>query len=299
MEITSIITNEKVLPAVIAAVTTVVVFFLTLLTKNFIDTRVLSSKLETEHRFDQRKKIKEVLAKHKVHLLSAAENLNHRMWNFAKNHSEDWINVEGNFLTEQYYIHSFAYRILCLFTWINQVQKDMIYLDTTIAQKQDLEFIKFLKIFPQIFCDLTFIEGQNANGNYAVDHFFRNNFDELSKCLQGENGIKSYDVFIKDLSQPNKNLIKLLEFLDGISPSENRKRWDRLHCLNITLIVFLNNYGYDFQKTNTAKIEEVLTIPKISNSLKNYFNLLREYNLHTNKEVKKIEKIAKKYFQSN
>lgn len=296
MEIPSIITNEKIFPAVIAAVTTVIVFFLTLLTKNFIDTRVLSSKLETEHKFDQRKKIKEVLAKHKVHLLSAAEILNHRMWNFSKNHNKGWINVQGNFFSEQYYIHSFAYRILCLFTWINQIQKDMIYLDTTIAQKEDLEFIKFLKIFPQIFFDLTFIEGQNANGNYAVDHFFRNNFDELSRCLQGVNGIKSYDVFIEDLVQPDKNLIQLLKFLDGICPLENRKRWDRLHCLNITLIIFLNNYGYDFQKTNVDKLEKILTIPKTSNFLKNYFHLLKEYNLHTNKEVKKIEKIAKKHF---
>ncbi|PAM93426.1 hypothetical protein B4N84_17940 [Flavobacterium sp. IR1] len=296
MEITSIITNEKIIPAVIAAFTTIVVFFLTLLTKNFIDTRILSSKLETEHKFDQRKKIKEVLAKHKVHLLSAAEILNHRMWNFSKNHSKGWIDVQGDFLTEKYYLHSFAYRILCLFTWINQVQKDMIYLDTTIAQKEDLEFIKFLKIFPQIFCDLTFIEGQNADGNYAVDHFFRNNFDELSRCLQGTNGLKSYDVFIEDLSPSDKNLIQLLKFLDGICPLENRKRWDRLHCLNITLIIFLNNYGYDFQKTKTDKIKKILTIPKTSSLLKNYFDLFKEYNLDTNKEVKKVKKIAQKYF---
>jgi hypothetical protein len=296
MEIISIIHNEKVLPAVISAVTTVAVFFLTLMTKKFIDTRVLSSKLETEHKFDQRKKIKEVLAKHKVHLLSAAENLNHRMWNFSKNHDKGWIKVNGDFKAEKYYLHSFAYRILCLFTWINQVQSDMIYLDTTIAQKQDLEFIKFLKIFPQIFCNLTFIEGVDADGNDAIDHFFRNNFDELSRCLQGEKSIKSYDEFVEDLAQPDKNLIQLLQFLDGISPLEDRKRWDRLHCLNITLIIFLNNYGYDFQKTGIDKIEKILTIPKTSSLLKNYFNLLEEYNLHTNKEAKKIQNIAKKYF---
>lgn len=298
-EIITFLTGEKVFPALISAITTVVVFFLTLLSKNYIDTRILSSKLETEHKFDQRKKIKEVLAKHKVHLLSACENLNHRMWNFAKNYEKGWIQIGGNYTVENYYLHTFAYRILCLYAWINKIQKEMIFLDTTIATKEDLEFIKFLKVFPQIFCDLTFIEGKNAKGDYAVDHFFRDNFEQLPTCIMSEVELKSYTEFIQNLSFINKDLKSLFEFLDGISPNEKRKRWDRLHFLNLTLIIFLNNYGYDFQQTNEKKIEEILSIPKTSAHLESYFAVLKEYHLDKNKQVKIIEKIAKKYYLKN
>lgn len=296
-ELYTFLTGEKVFPAVISAITTIVVFFLTLLSKNYIDTRILSSKLETEHKFDQRKKIKEVLAKHKVHLLSACESLNHRMWNFAKNHDKNWISVEGDYGDEHYYIHTFVYRILCLYAWISKIQKEMIYLDTTIATKEDLEFIKFLKVFPQIFCDLTYVEGENASGDYAIDHFFRNNFEQLPRNILTDEGVKPYVNFIEDLQYMDKDLISLFRFLDGISPNEYRRRWDRLHFLNLTLIIFLNNYGYDFQQTDESKIEEVLTIPKVSTHLENYFAFLKEYRLDKNKHVKIVEKIAKKYYQ--
>jgi len=79
LNITEFLTNEKVFPVIISAVTTVVVFFLTLLSKNYIDTKILRSKLDTEHKFSQQKQIKEVLAKYKVHLLTACEDFNHRM----------------------------------------------------------------------------------------------------------------------------------------------------------------------------------------------------------------------------
>lgn len=44
-------------------------------------------------------------------------------------------------------------------------------------------------------------------------------------------------------------------------------------------------------------MEEAITKPKVSSYLKNYFTLLKEYRLNDNKEVVKLEKIAKKYYQ--
>ena len=214
-------------------------------------------------------------------------------WNFGKNHEKNWIKSSK----EDYYYHSFVYRIVCVYAWIKIIQKDMIFLDTTIATKEDLEFIKFLKIFPQIFCDLTIIEGKNAEGNYAVDHFFRNNFELFSDSVITGDGVITYADFIKHLRTSKKDLEQLFLFLDGISPLEQRSRWDRLHLLNLTLIVFLNNYGYDFQQTDEAKIEIILTRPKVSVHLKQYFNYLKKYRLNDNKHVIRLEKTARKYFK--
>jgi hypothetical protein len=287
------LTNEKVLPVIISAVTTVVVFFLTLLTKNYVDTKILRSKLDAEHKFDQRKKIKEVLARHKVHLLTACEDFNHRMWNFANKHQEEWLHVEGDFYNKHYYFHSFVYRHLAIFAWTKKIQKEMIYLDTTIADKEDLEFVKFLNIFPRMFCDLTFLEGLNADGNKTDDHFFRNEFDLLADNLILNTGVKSFSEYMDELKTIGPKINRLFLFFDSVSPNEDRKRWDRLHFFHLTVLMFLNNYGYDFQITNDEKLKKVLTNPKKSKHLDNYFNFLSEYHLMDNKPIKNLKKLAK------
>ncbi|RLJ69575.1 hypothetical protein [Pedobacter alluvionis] len=298
-EIKNIIQHYTLNPiqiALLSVVVSVITFLITNYLKNIFENKLLQRKLEIEHKFDQQKKIKEVLAKNKVHLLTACEDLNHRMWNFANCYKEGWLNIKGDFANHHYYFHSFAYRFLAVYAWIKKTQKEMIFLDTTIATKNDMEFIKFLKVFPQIFCDLTFLEGKNADGNYADDHFFRNVFELLPDCIILENGIKSFSEYTDAVPNLQDCLKELYVALDGTSPDENRKRWDRLHLLNLTLIIFLNKYGYDFQRTDVKKMEEAVTKPKVSSYLKNYFTLLKEYRLGDSAEVLKLEKIAKKYY---
>ncbi|MEL1244458.1 hypothetical protein AAEO56_09315 [Flavobacterium sp. DGU11] len=285
--------NDKVLPVFISAITTVLVFFLTLFTKNFIDTRILRSKLNTEHKFDQRKKIKEVLAKNKVHLLIACEDFNYRMWNFENNYNQNWLNVQRvDYLnTDRYYFHSFIYRFLAVFAWTKKIQKEMIYLDTTIATRDDLDFIKFLNVFQCMFCDLTFMEGLQANAD-GSDHFYKNTFDKYAYCLITDDGIKSYSEYIKDLSNNNELLDDLFVYFEGMSPLESRKRWDRFHLFHLSILIFLNKYGYDYQKTGSKKIKYILEHPKRSDYLPNFFNLLKDYCLDRNNKVIEIQKIS-------
>lgn len=295
----SIFTNETIVSVGISAITTIIVFFLTLLTKRWSETKVLSSKLETEHKFEQRKKIKNVLAKNKVHLISACEDLNHRYWNFANNHQEQWLHIDGDFQTDHYYFHSFVYRFLAVFAWVEKIKKEIIFLDTTIATKKDLEFIKFINLFSRLFCDLTFVEGLNANGNIAYDHFYRNRFDQFAQVLITSNGVKSFSEYKNDIEKNSNKLKGLYFFFDGLSPNENRKRWDRMHFFHLTIIAFLNNYGYDFQVTDKIKIKQVLEKPKCCKYLDNYFNFLSEYHIENNKVIKQIKDIAKEVQLAN
>ena len=287
-------TLDKFEVALISVVVSILTFLVTSWLKNYFQTKLHIRNLESEHTFSERKKIKEVLAKNKIHLLTACEDLNHRMWNFAKTHGEQWMKVNGDYVNDHHYFHSFMYRILKVYAWIKIIQKEMIFLDTTIATKQDLEFIKFLRIFPQIFCDLSFVEGKNADGSIAKDHFFRNQFDLFPDAIIKGDDVKSFSSYMEDVRYTQQDLLQLYRYLDGISPNEeNRKRWDRLHLLNLTLIAFLNNYGYDFQQTDDKKFREVLTEPKLCSYTQNLFKLFKEYHLDDNKEIKKLEKVYK------
>lgn len=279
--------------ALISAVVSVITFLITHWVKNYFDKKLHLGKLRTDHKFQEQKKIKEAIAKYKVHLVSACEDLNHRFWNFARNHQEPWMNTSGNYQNESHYFHSFAYRILAVFAWIKKIEKEMIFLDTTIADKQDLEFIKFLKIFPQIFSNLTFLGGTNPNGTNAVDHFFRNSFEMLPDSIIVNDKVQSYGEFVATLSNTSNALKPLYIFLENVSPNESRLRWDRLHLFHITLLLFLNNYGYDFQITSEDKIKTVLQNPRKSTLLLNFLSFLKEYHIEENKEVKKMTKIIK------
>lgn len=288
------INNEKLIPVIVSAITTVIVFFLTLFTKNYVDTKILRSKLDIEHKFDQRKKIKEVLAKNKIHLLTACEDFNHRMWNFSNKYTECWLKVDGDYLNTHYYFHSFVYRHLAIFAWTKKIQNEMIFFDTTIAGKEDLEFVKFLNVFSRMFCDLTFLEGLKADGSKTEDHFFRNEFNLFADNLITTTGVKSFSEYDNDLQAVGQKINRLFLFFDGLSPNENRKRWDRLHFFHLTVLMFLNNYGYDFQFTNNEKLKQVLTHPKKSAFLDNYFNFLKEYHLMDNRQIKNLKRIADK-----
>lgn len=72
-------------------------------------------KLDKTHEHEQRKKIKEVISKNKVNIIDAAESLNHRMWNFGDNYSEGWHVKNDRKIDSQYYLYSFAYRLLDFF----------------------------------------------------------------------------------------------------------------------------------------------------------------------------------------
>ncbi|MCC9018747.1 hypothetical protein [Flavobacterium lipolyticum] len=279
----------------ISIIVSILTFFITNWFKNYFQNKLLQRKLEIEHKFNEGKKIKETLAKYKIHFINACEDFNHRCKNLTKNHQENWLKRDRDYNNEYYYYHSFVYKTLVLFAWIKKIQKEMIYLDTTIASKEDLEFVKFLNVFPEILCDLALIEGEKADGNRMKDHFFRVYFEQWSDCVIENDNLKTYTVFIQELPENQQNLSILFRFFDGLSPLEDRKRWDRLHMLHLTIIVFLNNYGYDFQKTSKEKMREIITKPKVSAYLKNYFIFLDKYLLLKNKEVLNLQKITEGY----
>lgn len=166
--------DPKIQAAVISALVSVITVLLSFLLKSFYERHFHIFKLESEHEYEQRKKIKEVIAKHKTQLLDAADSLNHRLWNFSANHSRDWHTSQNlKLLPQHYYLASFTYRMLAFFAWLRKIEGEMVYLDSTVATKQDLNFVKYLKLFPQLMCDVALFDGLDYNGEYSKDHFLK------------------------------------------------------------------------------------------------------------------------------
>ena len=290
--------SPQAIAAIVAAITSIVTLLLTFLTKNFIEKRLLTFRLNKEHEFAQRKKIKNVLASNKSHLLNACEDLNLRLWNFGKPEHYKWLKINGNFVEKNnYYFHSFSYRILAVYAWMHKIQVELIHLDTTIASKDDMEFIKFMKFYGRIFSDTDFFKGYDDNYDYnnQTDHIFKNNLDELYQSITENNKILSFNEYLEKV--PNLHEEKLFVFyrlIDGTNSTENRLRWQWFQILKMLNLAFLNSYGYDYQQTSKKKMLIARNTPIKSKLNDNFIFLLKEHKLEKQREIKKLIILLKK-----
>jgi hypothetical protein len=276
--------------ALIAAVTALITTLLSFLTKSWIEKNIFISKLESEHKYEQQKNLKVLLAKNKMQLLNIAEQFNHRLWNFSENYRENWLNVNHNYKQGNYF-KSFVYRFIAFFAYIRRIEIELIFIDSTFASKKDLEFIKFLRTFPQLFSDVKLFEGFDYNKSIATDHFFRNNFEQMVDSFIKQNKVIGYNDYLENIDKNNQCISSICSFFDGLTPEEERFRWDLIQLFHITLIGFLNTYGYDFQYTSKTKILYIIETPRKSRLLRNYKTIMIRNKLVDNREIKKILKL--------
>jgi len=280
----------KILVALISAAVSLVTVLLSFLLKAWFERHFIIFKLESEYEYEQKKKTKEIIAKNKTTLLDAAESLNYRLWNFSENYVNNWHYTEDiSTIPKQYYLSSFSYRILSFFALVHKTEKEMIYLDTTVASPTDLYFLKFLKFFTQVMCDDTLYNGLGYDSNVASDHFFRNHLVQMCECFWDKEKLMTFSDYKSDHQDCLQKTIHMPKFINGINPNEDRLRWDRLQSLHFVLIMFLNAFGYDFLYTDSYKIKSLLAkSPRPNKTFSNLTDMMQRMKLDQQKEVKKI-----------
>lgn len=291
----TILQTPEAIAALVAAITSLVTILLTLCTKNAIEKKLLIYRLNAEYKFEQRKQIKNVLGKYKGRLLVACENLNYRLKNCHNEDHFDWLKVDGDFNNPgHYYFHSFAYRILSVYAWMHIIEEKLIHMDTTIASKEDLDLIKYMRFYCRIFSDLAFFKGLEYDHFFQHDHLFRNNLEELYQNVSLGDEVYSFNYYVEKLTKkPPEKLISFLELLDGTNPFEKRLRWNWFQILKLINISFLNAYGYDYQQTPDEKLKLEINKPQRSVAYQNFIQLLVEHKLEDQKEIKILIKLIK------
>lgn len=279
--------DPKIVAAFISAVVAIITVLLSFLLKSAYERHFHIFKLNSDHEYEQRKKIKEVIAKNKVQLLDAAESLNHRLWNLCENYEEQWHKCDNlNDLAQQYYPASFTYRLLAFFAWARKTEREMVYLDSTTATKEDLNFVKYLKLFPQVMCDVYLYSGLEYNKDIAKDHFFKDDFLHACDNFCHEDGVIQFYQYKENAKGALETSLSIADFINGVSPNENRLRWDRIQALHFVLMMFLNSFGYDYQRTDKEKLREITSKPRICRITNNLKILIVRYKLSTEKNIK-------------
>lgn len=284
--------DPKIIAAIVSAVVTVFMFIASSIFKSIWEKHFHNFKLKADHKYEQRKKVKEAISKHKVRLMDSSESLNHRLWNFSDNCDKKWHKLrDGKTINELYYLESFSYRFLSFFAWCRKIEKEMIYLDSTISDSEDLELIKYLKIFPQMFCDTALFDGHDYDSSYAVDHFFKDDFLHMVDSLITDEGVITYSEF-KGKSD-SAEYTKMINYIDGVSDDKTCLKWYCLSLFHFVLMAFLSKFGYDFQKTSEGKLR-ILSGKIPENILAvNLSKILERNHLNKTSEIKSVLKIIK------
>jgi hypothetical protein len=251
--------DVKIQAGFISGVTSIIVLLLGWLIRILYERNSLKFKLKKEFDFEQKKKLKEEIAKNKIHLLNSAEELNHRLWNFSQHVGENWHKIDkADWLKPtKYYINSFVYRFLIFIHWIIETERKTLTVDSTIADSDDILYLKFIKTLKDIFTDVDLFKGLNYDCSHDTNHFFKNDLIGYSKSVLENERILDFDDFREKRQNEIGSITKVFEYFAKIENDNNDKNLNVLRCTHLLLIRFLNIYGHDYQKTSDEKIKTI------------------------------------------
>jgi hypothetical protein len=291
--------ENSLIIALVAAGTSILTLILSLAFKPFIDKISKAYQLHIEYQYEQRKKIKDTISKYKIHVVNAFDNLCGRLNNLANNHTMQWHYVSGEFKnTGSEYFQTTIYRVLYLFSWIKIIEDKLVFLDTTIADKEDLYFLKYLKATKRVIQRQMLTYNLQSQDESRKDVVFRDNLDEMCLWMIKGEEVMAFPEFRENIEQKLPHFKVLCQFIDGINPEENRRRWDRLYCIQILGLSFLNSFGYDFQKTSKEKMVSRFTKHKKHDIYDNLIQHVHKYELHEEPEMKKSIEILTQFIKT-
>lgn len=256
--------------------------------KPLIDKKFLIFQLKENYKHEQAKKIKETIGQYKNHILTSAEMLNNRLKNFAKYQDKNWIKVSGDYHNNHHYIDTTVYRFLSFFANIKLIEDNLEYLDTTNSDSKDMEMIRYFRIFTDIITDAQLFESTDYDANFQTDHFFRNRFEQYVTSIIREKKVLSYDQFEESKTELLQYIKPVYEFFDGMNKSEMRFRLERMKSFHCLLVSFLNHFGYDFQKTELTKIQELKSSMNPIKFPNETLEIVNKYKLKESKQAVEI-----------
>ncbi len=258
---------------IISSLTSLIVLILGWIIRALYERGSLRYKLKKEFEFEQKKKLKQDIAKNKIHLLNAIEELNHRLWNFNLYVGEGWHKISKNdwFKNDQYYINSFVYRILVFIHWTLKTEKDTVSVDSTIADKNDIKFLKYIKTLKEIFTAADLLRDLGYDRSSNTNHFYKNDLIGYCKWVVENGKVLDFDEFEIKLKYNYESLQKVIEYFTTIEDNISDRNLNVLRCTHLLAIQFLNDFGHSYQKTNKKKINRITNDYKTKIMIKDRF----------------------------
>jgi hypothetical protein len=233
---------------------------------------------EVAYRYEQRKKQHEVIGRHYGRLISAANTLGYRMWNLYANCDRGWLLRGRGNDDDGYYFKSTTYRLMNFFAIVRSAEKEAILLDGRVATEKDYLFLNYIDVFHWVMTDTALFEGLTYAHESQCDHFFADEFRRYSDLFGSADGQLTFDGFTSG-PYTDPKFYPVLRFIEGLTRNEARLRWDRLVALHLLIQAFLNDFGYERQRANKRKFEEIADQVRNKRVLENLGQWLPKHEL--------------------
>lgn len=217
--------------------------------QHLLSRRSLEHKLRSEYEFEQRKELRKLIGRYHGRLVEAADAWGHRMTNLYDHHDAGRMAASGGDGTVDYYFGTTLHRFLTLAALGRQFEAEAFYLDARIAEKADLDFLKYVKAFRWVMTDLDVTQGLQYDPWGGRDHFLTDRYRGLCDAFAPDGELPSLAEFESRVGL-DPSLEAAVAFFDGLRADEDRLRWDRLVAHHVLVMSFLNLAGYDMQRSS-------------------------------------------------
>jgi hypothetical protein len=245
--------------------------------------------LYTTYRLEQKKELKNLIGDYHGRMLESARDWDRRMHKLYAPKGTDHMAPHGGCYDHEEYLYlSVVFRFLSLLGIARKFESHAFYIDSRIAERNDLYFLRYAKSFLWVMTDSNLTPD---DGMPAKDHFLNDEFRPLlDMCYRRHEGLLPENepkegelvfdwqrfLVLLDESRPpedddkqdgkvwanandgldpdiQKKIRQVLGFFDGIRPNEydaqgKRRRWERIICLHLLTICFIGTFGYPWEK---------------------------------------------------
>lgn len=263
-------------------------------TKLWLDRRAHQEDLEADYRHEQRKALRELIGRYHGGLLDYATSWNNRMRNLYANVEERWHHVDGDYARPSTYFQSTVHRFLAFLSLAQKFEGEQVFIDARFVEPRELEFVKFIKAFHWVMSDAALYDGLPYDRGVFRDHFGTDRLHTICETFLHDDKIptfRQYQIRVRD-KEGRSELEPAFDLFDGVSPAEDRLRWDRLVCLHLLTMAFVTTFGYEWQRPGTEFIRGALGQFQHPEILDNFIEWLPRLGLDEQECLLTVKRLA-------
>jgi hypothetical protein len=223
------------------------------------------------------------------------------MANIYLNVGRGWLDVSGQYSRPAYFFRSTLYRFFALEAHAQLFENEQIFIDARVVDASDLDFVKFVKALHWVMTDVALFEGLAYESFDGKDHFTSDRLRTLCEAFLDDDGqVPSFRTFETRLrsegaAEGEFELRRVFQFFDGLSPQEQRFRWDRLICLHLLTMAFLRGYGYDWETPPVVDVRNAIAHIKHPEIAHNMAAWLPRLGLGEHEALRDVKELLQRY----
>ena len=240
-----------------------------------IDKRLERNKEQLAYEYAQRRELSALVARFHGRLLDEGDALHQRLLDVWRFEDKSWLDLGGDYNNDdgrRPYFFTTVYRFTSFAALGSGFERGVLFLDERLAAPRDLLLHSYVRALRWSMTDTRLFAGLGYDFAIGRDHLYRDLYRSSCEAVLSSDSnanelhYREFEALVDD----GRTLQHILQFFDGLCPTEPRLRWDRLVAFDLLLMSMLSAVGYRSQDCSEEEIKTVaaeLRHPQIAANL--------------------------------